>query len=215
MMTLDIADLRREYKRGGLRRADLDPDPVAQFERWFGEARNSGQIEPNAMSLATASAQGRPTLRTVLLKYFDRSGFVFYTNLESTKAHQIAANPYVALMFAWLETERQLTILGRAEEVGRGETLKYFMSRPRGSQLGAWISHQSSVVSSRTLLEMKFEEMRRKWKDREVPLPSFWGGFRVVPESFEFWQGRAQRLHDRFLYTRTESEQWRIERLAP
>ncbi len=214
-MTLDIADLRREYTRAGLDRGDLDDDPVRFFERWFREACEAGVREPNAMSVATVDGAGSPGLRTVLLKYFDADGFVFFTNLESNKARQIDANPNVTLLFPWLELERQVTIWGRTQVVSRGETLRYFARRPRDSQIGAWISQQSSVISSRSLLQMKFDEMRRKWREGEVPLPGFWGGYRVQPERFEFWQGRPNRLHDRFLYSRREDDGWRIDRLAP
>ena len=210
---MDIGDLRREYTRHGLRRGDLAPDPFAPFGRWFSQACECGMGDPNAMSLATVDAQGRPAVRTVLLKFWDTGGFVFYTNYESAKARHIAANPEVALLFAWLPLERQVIIRGRAERISAAESLKYFATRPRGSQLGAWVSAQSSVIGSRQFLEMKLEEIKRKFADGEVPLPSFWGGFRVVPHSLEFWQGRANRLHDRFLYTRDGD--WRIERLAP
>lgn len=214
-MTLDIADLRREYTRAGLDRDDLEEDPVILFERWFREASDTGVREPNAMTLATVDGDESPGLRTVLLKYFDENGFVFFTNLASNKARQIAANPRVSLLFPWLELERQVTIWGSAEAVSRAETLRYFARRPRDSQIGAWISHQSSVISSRKLLQMKFEEMRRKWQQGAIPLPDFWGGYRVLPQRIEFWQGRPNRLHDRFLYSRTEEDTWRIERLAP
>jgi pyridoxamine 5'-phosphate oxidase len=212
---MDIADLRREYMQRGLRRADLESDPFAQFEGWFHEACASQVPEPNAMSLATVSPEGAPSLRTVLLKYFDRQGLVFFTNHESTKARQIAANPQVALLFFWAELERQTKILGKAEKISTTESLRYFTTRPRGSQIGAWCSRQSSVISSRQLLEMKLDELQRKFMNREVPLPSFWGGYRVVPHCFEFWQGRPNRLHDRFLYSRQENGSWSIERLAP
>jgi pyridoxamine 5'-phosphate oxidase len=211
---VDVAALRREYARAGLSRADLDPDPVRQFDRWFSQACEVRALDPNAAVLATVDADGAPDQRTVLLKAFDRRGFVFYTNLASNKARHIAGNSSVSLLFLWLELERQLIVRGRAERVGTGETLKYFATRPRGSQIGAWVSPQSSVISSRKLLEMKFEEMKRKFGEAQVPLPDFWGGFRVVPDRVEFWQGRPSRLHDRFLYTR-DGEEWRIERLAP
>jgi pyridoxamine 5'-phosphate oxidase len=214
-MTLDIADLRREYTRAGLGRDDLNADPVVQFERWFQDACDAGVREPNAMSLATVDGVGSPGLRTVLLKYFDSTGFVFFTNLESSKARQISQNQQVTLLFPWLDLERQVTISGRAETVSRAETLRYFSRRPHESQIGAWISRQSSVITSRKLLRMKFEEMRRKWRDGEVPLPDFWGGYRVWPQRVEFWQGRPNRLHDRFLYRRREDSIWQIDRLAP
>jgi pyridoxamine 5'-phosphate oxidase len=211
---VDVSDLRREYDKGHLDREELAPDPFDQFERWFEAVRAAGHPEPNAMTLATSGADGQPAARTVLLKYFDREGFVFFTNLESAKARQIAENPRAALLFYWQPLERQVVIRGRAEEVGRKETLSYFLRRPKGSQLGAWVSDQSRVISSRTILEMKLDEMKRRFADGKVPLPSFWGGYRVRPVEIEFWQGRPNRLHDRFLYT-TADGGWRIERLAP
>jgi len=211
---MDISGLRREYERGSLERDDLADDPLEQFELWFEEARATGLAEPNAMSVATATADGQPSLRTVLMKYFDRQGLVFFTNLESRKADEIAANPRVALLFYWLPLERQVAIRGTAERISRRETLRYFMKRPRGSQLGAWVSDQSRVLTSRKILEMKLDEMRRRYADGKIPLPSWWGGFRVRPHAVEFWQGRPNRLHDRFLYT-LDGAAWRIERLAP
>jgi pyridoxamine 5'-phosphate oxidase len=211
---MDIGDLRQEYSRLGLRRADLADNPFSQFEIWFRQAREAGLTDPNAMSLATVDEQARPALRTVLLKFWSRDGFVFYTNYESAKARHLAANPEAALLFLWLPLERQVIIRGGVEKVSTAESMKYFLSRPRGSQLGAWVSQQSSVVSSRSLLEAKLEEMKRKFANREVSLPSFWGGFRVVPRTVEFWQGRPNRLHDRFMYTIQETD-WRLERLAP
>ena len=212
---MDIAALRQEYIRNGLSREDLNVDPFKQFENWFQQACEAELNEPNAMSLATASAKGEPSLRTVLLKYFDTQGFVFFTNYESNKARQIEENPYVALLFLWLPLERQVKIRGKAAKISTAESLKYFTTRPRGSQLGAWCSEQSSVISSRQLLEMKFEEIRRKFGQGEVPLPSFWGGYRIVPHYFEFWQGRPNRLHDRFSYTLQDDHTWDIQRLAP
>ena len=212
---LDIGQLRQEYTQMGLHRKDLNPDPFRQFERWFKQACDANLLEPNAMSLATASAKGEPSLRTVLLKYFDSQGFVFFTNYESKKARQIDENPQVALLFPWIALERQVTILGKAEKVTTAESFQYFTTRPKGNQLGAWCSQQSTVISSRKLLEMKLDEMKRKFMNREIPLPSFWGGYRVVPHSFEFWQGRPNRLHDRFLYLLQEEESWEIQRLAP
>jgi pyridoxamine 5'-phosphate oxidase len=212
---MDPANLRENYEAGALRREDLAADPVVQFRSWFQEAAASGKVcEPNAMTLATAGADGRVTARTVLLKAYDEKGFVFFTNYSSVKARQIAENAQVALLFPWLPLERQVSICGRASRISTAESLAYFVSRPFSSRVGAWVSHQSKVVSSRKLLELKFEEMRRKFANGEVPLPDFWGGYRVEPETIEFWQGRTSRLHDRFLYTR-ESGAWRIDRLSP
>lgn len=211
---MDIEALRRDYTLGGLDREDLAEDPFEQFARWFEQAERAELLEPNAMSMASADASGRVSLRTVLLKYFGRDGFVFFTNYESRKAADIAVNPQVALMFPWLALERQVRIEGNAERISKKDSLVYFLKRPRGSQLGAWVSRQSSIVGSRQLLEMKLAEMQRKFADGEVPLPSFWGGYRVRPRLFEFWQGRPSRLHDRFQYT-PDGDAWRIERLAP
>jgi len=212
----DLADLRREYCNRPLRRRDLDDDPFRQFDTWFGEALETEVMDPNAMSLATVSADGAPSARTVLLKYYDSSGFVFYTNLGSRKAADIAGNERVALLFYWHEVHRQVKISGRAEKVPAAQALAYFMRRPRDSQLGAWVSHQSRVISSRSMLENKFAEMKKKFRDGEVPLPSFWGGYLVVPDRIEFWQGRENRLHDRFVYTgMAAGGDWSIERLAP
>ncbi len=212
---MDIADLRRDYSSRGLDREQLAADPMDQFARWFDEACAAEVLEANAMSVATVSADGRPSLRTVLLKYFDADGLVFFTNLESRKAREIAVNPRVSLLFLWRELERQARIEGTAERVSAREAATYFMRRPRGSQLGAWVSRQSTIISSRQLLEAKLEEMKRRFKDGEVPLPSFWGGYRVRPDCLEYWQGRPNRLHDRFEYRKTESGSWTVERLAP
>lgn len=209
----DVAELRRNYTRDGLSRADLDPDPVAQFRRWFTQAVEAQIVEPNAMVLGTTDGK-RPSARSVLLKAYDERGFVFFTNYESRKAKEIAANAHVSLLFPWYSLERQVSILGRAERISTAESLAYFVSRPHGSRLGAWVSQQSSVINSRQLLEMKLEEIKQKFADGEVPLPSFWGGFRVVPSEIEFWQGRENRLHDRFRYTKSGAV-WDIARLSP
>jgi pyridoxamine 5'-phosphate oxidase len=211
---MDIADLRREYQYAGLSRKDLDPDPFRQFERWFIEARDAGLDNPNALSLATCSTDAMPSVRTVLLKAFDHRGFVFYTNYGSRKARDIEANPRAAMLFHWLELDRQVKIQGAVERVSTRESLAYFRSRPRGSQLGAWCSDQSRPIASRTLLEQAFESMKRKFRDGDIPLPDFWGGYRVIPERIEFWQGRENRLHDRFEYQK-EGDGWEIRRLAP
>ncbi len=211
----NLSDMRSEYARGHLRREDLKPDPIEQFTLWFEQVCRAGVIEPNAMSLATVGADGRPSARTVLLKSYDARGFVFFTNLESRKSRQIAENPRVCLLFPWLALERQVIIGGPAERISTAEVLAYFVKRPFGSQLAAWVSHQSSVISSRKILEMKWDEMKRKFADGRVPLPSFWGGYRVKPQEMEFWQGGTNRLHDRFLYTRQGDGSWSIERLAP
>jgi len=211
---MDISEVRREYTESSLRLEDLKPDPFDQFGLWLQQATTAGILEANAMSLATVSADGQPTQRTVLLKYLDSDGLVFFTNLESVKARHIARNNNVSLLFLWSELGRQVVIAGTAAKVSHGESLRYFLTRPRGSQIGAWVSEQSQVISSRTLLEQKFDEMKRKFADGKVPLPSFWGGYRVRPISFEFWQGAPNRLHDRFLYSR-KVDAWKIERLAP
>ncbi len=212
---MDISDLRREYKREKLNLEDLDKNPFKQFDYWFNTARKLVEKDPNAMSLATVGGGGVPSLRTVLLKYYDETGFVFFTNYESKKSKQIAQNKNVALLFNWLDLERQIIIEGTTEKISKAESLKYFSSRPQGSQLGAWVSSQSSVISSRSILLTKLAEMKRKFKDGKIPLPDFWGGYRVVPRKIEFWQGGENRLHDRFLYTLINKDNWKIERLAP
>lgn len=211
---MDLSDFRKEYSAVGLHRNDLDDCPLQQFTRWLQQAIELQVHEPNAMTLATVDERGMPLQRTVLLKYFDPEGFVFFTNYESRKARQIEQNPQVCLLFPWITLERQVIIQGRAEKISTTESLKYFTSRPRESQLGAWVSQQSSVISSRKLLMQKLHEIGEKFKHGEIPLPSFWGGFRVVPETIEFWQGGPARIHDRFLYTKGE-ENWSIERLSP
>jgi pyridoxamine 5'-phosphate oxidase len=214
----DPSTLRQSYMADGLDRDDLDPDPIGQFQAWYQQAIDARLPEPNAMSIATVGADDQPSLRTVLLKLFDADGFVFFTNYASRKARQIDANDRVALLFPWVALARQVKILGRAARIPTSESLKYFLTRPRGSRVGAWASPQSQVITSRSLLEQKVAEVKRRFGDGDVPLPDFWGGYRVVPTSIEFWQGRESRLHDRFRYTRTPTEAgdgWRIERLAP
>ena len=211
----NVEDMRRNYLRGALDRENLKDHPIDQFTIWFDDACKAGVQEPNAMSLSTVSADGKPSLRTVLLKNFDKDGFVFFTNFESRKAQQIAHNPNVALLFPWLALERQAIITGVAEKISTAEAMKYFVKRPLESQFAAWASPQSRVIESRKFLEMKMAEIKQKFADGKVPLPGFWGGFRVVPREVEFWQGGANRVHDRFLYTRQEDNSWMIERLAP
>jgi pyridoxamine 5'-phosphate oxidase len=207
-------ETRSEYKRGALDQAELKPSPFEQFAVWFAQAIEAKVVEPNAMSLATNGNDHRPLVRTVLLKSYDERGFVFFTNLESRKARQLAENPEASVLFPWLALERQVIICGPVEKVSLAETAAYFATRPRGSQLGAWISPQSSIITTRKLLEEKWEEIKRKFSEGEIPVPSWWGGYRIVPREFEFWQGRPSRLHDRFLYTRA-AEGWKIDRLAP
>ncbi|WP_199911835.1 pyridoxamine 5'-phosphate oxidase [Dongshaea marina] len=212
---LDVSELRREYTQGGLRRKDLPEQPLELFELWLRQACEAKLTDPTAMCVATADASGQPSQRIVLLKHYDEKGFVFYTNLGSRKAQQLAENDKISLLFPWHPLDRQVHIMGRAEKLGKLEVLKYFNSRPKDSQIAAWVSQQSSRISARGLLEAKFLEFKQKFSKGEVPLPSFWGGYRVVVESIEFWQGGAQRLHDRFVYNQADEVSWEIERLAP
>jgi pyridoxamine 5'-phosphate oxidase len=211
----DVAAMRRQYNLGVLREEDMNADPVAQFTAWFRDAVGSQTVEPNAMSLATAWADGRPMVRTVLLKNYDERGFVFYTNFESRKARQLQENPRAALLFPWLLLERQVLISGPVERLSVIESVKYFLTRPRDSQLAAWASKQSSPISSRQVLEMEWQALKRKFSAGDVPMPDYWGGFRVIPETFEFWQGGHDRLHDRIVYMRDGANAWSIGRLAP
>ncbi|GKW01680.1 pyridoxine/pyridoxamine 5'-phosphate oxidase [Pectobacterium carotovorum subsp. carotovorum] len=210
----DIADIRREYTRGGLRRSDLPANPLDLFERWLKQACDAKLADPTAMSVATVDEHGQPYQRIVLLKHYDEKGMVFYTNMGSRKAHHLENNPRISLLFPWHILERQVIVLGRVEKLPALEVLKYFHSRPKDSQIGAWVSKQSSRISARGVLESKFLELKQKFQNGEVPLPSFWGGFRVVIDSVEFWQGGEHRLHDRFFYQR-QDEGWQIDRLAP
>jgi pyridoxamine 5'-phosphate oxidase len=214
-MSVDPSGMRRSYESGALDEHDLAATPEEQFARWLADAVAAGVPEPNAMTLATASADGRPSARTVLLKGYDARGFAFYTNLGSRKGREIAENPRAALVFAWLPLERQVTVTGDVVAVPRDEAAAYFGSRPRGSRIGAWASPQSSVVASREDLARRYAELDQSFAD-QVPLPDFWGGFRVVPLTVEFWQGRPSRMHDRLRFVRGTTEQpWQVQRLAP
>lgn len=207
-----LADLRRDYGRAGLAQADLAPTWTEQFDRWFVDA--AGLVEPNAVVLATASASGAPSARTVLLKACDARGFVVFTNLTSRKGREVTENPQATLVFPWVELERQVVVEGVVEPVDRAETEAYFRSRPRGSQIGAWVSRQSQVVAGREVLEARQAELEQRFAGRDVSVPDFWGGLRVVPTAVEFWQGRPSRLHDRLRY-RLDGTTWAVERLSP
>lgn len=211
----DLTKLRQEYTSKGLHREDLNENPFAQFELWFNEALDAKLIEPNAMTLATVGKDLKPTQRTVLLKRYDENGFVFFSNYGSKKSKQIEQNSFVGLHFAWLGLERQLRIEGVVEKISKMESIKYFLSRPRGSQIGAWVSYQSQVISSRSILEEKFEQLKKKFSNGEVPFPDSWGGYIVKPTLFEFWQGGKDRLHDRFEYSLQDNGSWKIDRLEP
>jgi pyridoxamine 5'-phosphate oxidase len=211
---MDLADLRLSYTKAGLTEDDVDPDPFRQFEQWMSQAISSQLIEPNAMILATVDASGKPNARAVLLKGFDPSGFVFYTNYESRKSHEIGANSSVCLLFYWAELERQVRIAGRAGRVPEAESEAYFQSRPVGHQLGAWVSKQSEVIAGREVIEESLASVAKRFEPGPVPRPPYWGGFRVVPHAFEFWQGRPNRLHDRLEYVLTNGT-WTIRRLSP
>jgi pyridoxamine 5'-phosphate oxidase len=211
---IDIATERREYGHANLRRQDLLNDPFAQFEQWLSSARQQGVRDATAMTLATVDERGMPFQRMVLLKGLDSRGFVFFTNLSSRKAQQLQHNPLASLHFAWLSEDRQVIINGKTTALSGPENLRYFLSRPRESQLAAWASRQSHPISTRRLLEEKYREIKAKFAAGDIALPAFWGGFRLVPESIEFWQGGEYRLHDRFLYTR-DTDGWWIERLSP
>jgi pyridoxamine 5'-phosphate oxidase len=211
---LDASRLRKEYTSAGLVEDDVDPDPIVQFHNWFEKVIEADLHEPNAMTLATASREGGPSARIVLLKGYDERGFVFYTNYEGRKARELEANPLCALLFYWGELERQVRVEGRASRIPGEESDAYFSSRPRGSRLGAWASEQSQPVEDRNVLEERVRALEAEYEGREIPRPPFWGGYRVEPEVVEFWQGRENRLHDRIVYRRT-GEGWKMERLQP
>lgn len=210
----DLASLRRDYALASLGESDTDPDPIRQFERWFADASAAHVLEPNAMTLATASADGHPSARIVLLKALDARGFVFFTDYRSRKARELAENSYAALVFHWGEVERQVRVVGRVTRVSADESYDYYRTRPLGSRIGAWASHQSAVLDDRETLERRWEELSVRYGSGDVPLPPHWGGYRVAPEEVEFWQGRRSRLHDRIRYRRAE-DGWARDRLSP
>jgi len=214
-MRLDVDKMRTEYKGGFLDVSNVDPSPFLQFKIWFDEALNSDIYDPNAMVVSTVNSDGIPSSRTVLIKAYDEKGFVFFTNYKSKKALELENNPNAVILFPWFLISRQLIIQGKAERISKMESLRYFLSRPFGSKLGAWVSNQSEVISSRKILDMKMQELKAKFKNGDVPIPNNWGGIRVVPNSFEFWQGQPNRLHDRIYYTLHSKGTWKIERLAP
>lgn len=212
---MSLADLRKDYSLSGLLEKDLARDPFRQFDKWFQEAEAAKLTEPNAMTLATATRDGRPSARTVLLKGVDGRGFVFYTNYESRKGRDLAENPRASLLFPWIALERQVIVEGALAKITREESAAYFHSRPRASQLGAWVSQQSAVITGRSVLEDAMKALDKKYAGAEVPLPPAWGGYRLAPETVEFWQGRRSRLHDRLRYRREAAGAWTVERLAP
>ncbi|AFY33428.1 pyridoxamine 5'-phosphate oxidase [Calothrix sp. PCC 7507] len=214
-MDKNIADLRKDYTLQDLSEIEADPNPFIQFKRWFAQALAAQLPEPNAMTIATATPDGKPSARMVLLKDFDERGFVFFTNYNSRKGQELAENPQAALVFWWAELERQVRIAGRVEKASENESDQYFSSRPQNSRLGAWASNQSEVIGSREFLEQRLQEFQSQYANQEIPRPTHWGGLRIIPTEIEFWQGRSSRLHDRLLYSHLDDGSWKIERLSP
>ncbi|QSJ17096.1 pyridoxamine 5'-phosphate oxidase [Nostoc sp. UHCC 0702] len=214
-MDKTIADLRKDYTLEGLSETEINSNPFIQFKKWFDQALAAQLPEPNAMTIATAMPDGKPSARMVLLKDFDERGFVFFTNYNSRKGQELAENPQASLVFWWAELERQVRISGHVEKVSENESDKYFDSRPANSRLGAWVSNQSEVIESGEVLQQRMQEFQSKYENQEIPRPPHWGGLRVIPAEIEFWQGRPSRLHDRLLYTRSIDGNWKIERLSP
>ncbi|NEO25472.1 MAG: pyridoxamine 5'-phosphate oxidase [Kamptonema sp. SIO4C4] len=214
-MNISVADLRQNYTKAGLREQEAHRNPLHQFKTWFEQALNAELPEPNAMTLATATPDGKPSARMVLLKDFDEQGFTFYTNYNSVKGQQLTANPWASLVFWWAELERQVRIEGRVEKLSPQESDAYFQSRPVGSQLGAWASEQSRVIPSPEFLEEQLTQYQKKYENKTIPRPPHWGGFRVIPVMIEFWQGRPNRLHDRLCYRLDQQGSWQRERLSP
>ena len=212
---MSIDEIRERYSQAGLSETALNPDPILQFEQWLQEAAAAGVFEPGAACLATASRQGEPSARVVLLKGVEARGFIFFTNYESPKARDLAENPQAALVVAWVELARQVRISGSVERISREQSARYFETRPAGSRLSAWASHQSEVIDSRQVLEERMQRLRTRFGDGEIPLPPFWGGYCLSPTRIEFWQGRPDRLNDRLRYRRQAEAQWVLERLAP
>jgi len=212
----NIADLRKEYEGPKLELSDVSDDPIKQFETWFREAQNNNIQEPNVMTLATSTNEGKPSARIVLLKGVEENGFLFFTNYESRKGAELAENPNAALVFCWLEMARQIRIEGFSQKISAEDSKSYFQSRPKGSQIGAWASPQSTIINDREILESKADELAKEFVNAEkLPLPEFWGGYLLIPTMIEFWQGRINRLHDRIIYTKQNDGTWKIERLAP